>query len=271
MDAAPHSGWLDWGALESLQQEYPVPPDYGYDPESLELRGKERAREILGLLGSRKRTLKTFLELGCWDGMVSCFLQRSGKDSTAIDKRSEGFDVRALHEGVKFMNMHASHLLFEDESFDVVFSYDAFEHFSEPESVLREAIRVVKKGGYIYLEFGPLYMSPMGLHAYRSVTTPYCQFLFPQKLLRDFVATTKLAAIDFEQVNGWSLESYRELFDRYSHCLNKIKYHERIDLSGLDIISRYPGHLKNETKCFDNLIVSTIEVLFHRIGQMISK
>lgn len=265
-NAAPDSGWLEWDALESLQQEYPFPPDYGYDPESLELRGKERAGQILKLFGSRNGTIKTYLELGCWDGMVSCFLQRNGQETTAIDNRSEGFDKRALDEGVKFLKMDASHLQFGDESFDVVFSYDSFEHFSDPESALREAIRVVKQGGHIYLEFGPLYTSPMGLHAYRSVTVPYCQFLFPEELLKDFVTANRLLPIDFGQLNGWSLESYRKLWDQYSRYLSRIKYHERIDLSGLDLISRYPSYFKSKTRCFDNLLVSVIEVLFQRIG-----
>ena len=75
--------------------------------------------------------------------------------------------------------MDAANMQFEDETFDFVFSYDAFEHFASPENVLLEAIRVVRKRGYIYLEFGPLYYSPYGEHAYRSITVPYCQFLFP--------------------------------------------------------------------------------------------
>jgi ubiquinone/menaquinone biosynthesis C-methylase UbiE len=255
--------WLGAEMLETLQRKNPFPPEYGYDPQSLERRGKERVREILRLINNKNLT--NFLELGCWDGMVSCILHRHGKITTAIDNRSEGFDERAIREGVKLLKMDAAHLEFKDESFDFVFSYDSFEHFTQPDLVLQEVIRVAKKGGYIYLVFGPLYMSPKGLHAYRSVTVPYCQFLFRKEVLRNFTHMKGLEPIDFDQLNGWSLDNYRELWNRFSHSLKKVKYYEQIDPSGLDLIMKYPSCFKNKTPGFDNLIVSSIEVLFEKI------
>ena len=256
--------WLEWNILESLQQKYPFPPEYCYDPLSLEQRGTERARNILSLIHKKKEKINTFLELGCWDGMVSSALQGSGKITTAIDDRSEIFDERARRRGVTLLQMDAAHLQFEGECFDFVFSYDAFEHFTEPELVLQEAIRVVKPGGYIYLVFGPLYMSPMGLHAYRSITVPYCQFLFPKKMLQDFANVKGLGQINFAQVNGLSLEDYRKLLNRYSNRLEKIEYHEELNLSP-DLIIKYPSCFKSKTKHFDSLIIPSIEVLFKKI------
>ncbi len=258
-------GWLDRNSLESLQQKYNYPGEYGYDPQSLELRGKERSNEIISLIRTETENVNTFLEVGCWDGMVSCVLQRKGKITTAIDKKTEGFDERAVSEGVNFLQMDASYLAFEDESFDFVFSYDTFEHVTEPELFLQEAIRVVKTGGYIYLVFGPLYMSPMGLHAYKSITVPYCQFLFPKNMLRDFANEMGLGQIDFAQVNKWSLEDYRKLWNRYSNRLKRIKYYEWGNVSHIDLIMKYPSCFRSKTKCFKNLIVSSIKVLFKKI------
>lgn len=259
---------LGWDILESLQQKYPFPPEYGYDPQSLEQRGKLLAREILNLIQTKTKkpkNINTILELGCWDGMGSLFLQREGKKTTSIDIRSEGFDERAMRGGVTLLQMDAAHLQFEDESFDFVFSYGTFEHFPEPELVLKEAIRVVKRGGYIYLKFGPLYMSPSGLHAYRSITVPYCQFLFPKELLRDFAKAKGLMPINFAQVNEWSLEDFRKLWNRYSRRLKKIIYYENPKVSHLDLIMKYPSCFKSKTKYFNNLIVQSIEVLFNKI------
>ena len=179
--------------------------------------------------------------------MVSCCLCRKGKKATAIDNRDAGFDKRASREGVNILQMDATDLQFEDESFDFVFSYDAFEHFTSPESVLRESIRVVRQGGYIYLEFGPLYYSPFGEHAYRSITVLYCHFLFPKNLLSDFVAQKGLNPIDFSQVNGWSLESYRNTWSKYSHVLKRVRYYERRNLSHLRLISTYPSCFKSKS------------------------
>lgn len=91
--------------------------------------------------------------MGCWDGMVCHHLNISGKKASGIDRSNIGFDARAMNGGVDLRQMDASDLKFEDNCFDVVYSYDAFEHFSNPADVLSEMYRVTKQGGYIYLEF----------------------------------------------------------------------------------------------------------------------
>ena len=108
-------------------------------------------------------------------------------------------------------------------------------------------------------------MSQYGLHAYRSITVPYCQFLFPKERLQEFVKEKKLNAIDFAQVNGWLLEEYHELFNQYSYRLKKIRYFEILDVSQIDLIMKYPSCFKSKTNYFDNLIVSSIVALFKKI------
>jgi len=197
--------------LELLEKRYPFRPGYGYDPRSTERRGIVRAKELLRLPRTSERN--SYLELGCWDGMVCRHLQHAGKTTTAIDVRSDGFDERAQREGVKFILMDAEHLQFPEESFDFVFSYDSFEHFSRPDAVFHNAIKVLRKGGLLALSFGPLYLSPYGQHAYRSIPVPYCHILFPPSMLNDFAAARGLTPIDFGHVNGWTLGRYREFWD----------------------------------------------------------
>ncbi len=263
-DAPRYPVWLDRHDLDILQQQYSPPPSVSYDSHSLEKKGEERAEEILKLIRTETERFNTFLELGCWDGMVCYELQKSGKQATGIDMRSAGFEEKALSDGVKLYQMDAANLEFESESFDFVFSYEAFEHFGDPRRVFEEAIRVVKPGGYIYLVVGHLYMSPLGLHAYRSVTVPYSQFLFPKDVLEEFVNMNRLSPIDFDQVNGWPLEGYRKLWNDYSHKLQRIKYYEIPNVSYLDLIVKYPSCFKSKCDSFDNLIVSSIEVLFKK-------
>jgi ubiquinone/menaquinone biosynthesis C-methylase UbiE len=257
---------LDINELARLQKTYPYPPPHGYDAQTLENRGMQRATEILHLQGAQRSN--DFLELGCWDGMVSCALSCKGKHTTAIDSRDLGFDERAYRQGVNFFQMNAADLRFEDESFDFVFSYDAFEHFTSPDAVLKEAIRVVRNGGFIYLEFGPLYYSPLGEHAYRSITVPYCQFLFTKSMINDFTAQHGLEPIDFSHVNGWSIERFRDLWDKNAHVLKKIKYYETINLSHLNLINAYPSCFKSKSSYFDNFIVSNISVLFQKTSSL---
>lgn len=262
-NAGTSPSWLEWNDLEYLQSKYTHHSEYGYDSDSIIKRGEERVKVIRKLIPFDK--IITVLELGCGDGMVSCILQRNGKKVTAIDHCSERFDERVKNEGVKLLELNASSLPFKDESFDFVFSFDAFEHFADPESVLNEAYRVVKKGGYIYMNFGSPYMSPKGLHAYGSVTVPYCEVLFNEEMLKEYIMKNHLPKIDFNFVNGWTLEKFRKLWINFSDRLNLIKNIEIPTYEHLDLIEKYPSCFKSKTSYFDNFIISAIEVLFVKL------
>lgn len=261
--------WLEIDILEYLQQKYSYTPVDSYDHNSLEQRGSKRTKEMINLTSVIGNKMNTFLELGCGDGMVSCGLKRLGKIVTAVDKSSKRFDKRAIREGVKFIEMDTCDLQFKDDTFDVVFSYYAFEHIAKPELAFKEAIRVVKKGGYIYFVFGGLYMSPFGLHAQRVITVPYCQLLFTKEVLNKFVIKNGLGTINYSEINGWSLTDFRKLFNSHNpSSIQKIKYRESLDVSHLeyvDLIMKYPTCFKSKTKYFDNFIFSGIEVLFKKL------
>lgn len=264
--AGPTPAWLPADELPRLQARYPSPPDYPYDPASLARRGSRRATDLLRALPDGGAGLVHFLELGCFDGMVSGALAGREKVATATDRRDEGFDVRAAEAGAKLVAMDACALDLPDASFDVVFSFDAFEHIPDPAAALAEAARVARPGGFVFLEFGPLYFSPMGLHAYRSVSVPYCQLLFDRRVLEGFVADQGLRPIDFDQVNGWSVERYRALWGSMSDTLSQIRLVEALTLRHLDLVALHPSCLKSKTSSFDDLVVSTVSVLFRRRG-----
>ncbi len=263
-DAKVNPEYLDTSELERLQNKYQFASTYQYTPEALAIRGNERADKISTLQGAEKA--ERFLELGCWDGMVSCALQQKGKIVTAIDQRDLGFEEIALNAGVELIQMDASNLAFESGSFDFVFSFDAFEHFSNPQEVFEEALRVTKNGGYIYLEFGPLYDAPYGEHAYHSITVPYCQFLWSKSQLTEFCIQHKLKPIDYEQVNGWSLQQYRELWEKYSSRLTAVDYHERKNLAHIDLIRKYPSCFSKRSRKLEDFTVTEICVLFKKVG-----
>lgn len=254
--------YLPSDMLPRLQESYPLLDCGGYDAASVQIRGKSRTRDILALPGAAEAT--SFLELGCRDGMVSAALQESGKTCTAIDRRTQGFDPRAAAAGVELRQMDAENLAFPDESFDYVFSYNSFEHFTRPDRVLDEAKRVVKKGGNIWLAFAPLYFSSYGEHAYKSISVPYCQLLFPGNVLNAFCREHDLPEIDFSHVNRWRVGDFRGLWEKSSDSLKRIRYREGHDLDHLGLVRKYPSCFRSKTDCFDDLTVNLIEVLFRR-------
>lgn len=254
--------WLGLPDLERLQARYPFRRDYRYDQESTLQRGQQRADQILELPGVG--CAHSFLEVACSDGMVSAMLQQAGRMAMAIDRRRTGFDMRAVKEGTALLQMDAEGLALADGVFDCAFSYNSFEHFQRPDLVLQEMTRVVKPGGSIYLRFGPLYYSPWGEHAYRTVTVPYCQFLFTQAMMNDYAVAQGLEPIDFCHVNRWPIARYRALWTSFADRLDIIEYEERRDHSCLEIVREYAGCLKAHSEKFDDFLVSHISVLFRR-------
>lgn len=261
--AQPDVNQLSISDLRQLRKHYSFPSEYHYSSEMLDIRGKERTDHLISIIPSK--TCIKYLELGCWDGMVCYHLKKQGKKAYGIDNKGIGFDNLALSEGVDLRMMDASDLKFVGNYFDVVFSYNGFEHFSDPASVLSESYRVIKPGGYIYLGFGPLYMSPMGLHAYRKIPVPYSQHLFSRQTLLDFLQEENLGQIDFSQINGWSLIQFRNLFNSYSGKLEKVKYIENSNYNHLDLIRKYAPVFKSKTANFDDLTCRSIEVLFRKL------
>jgi ubiquinone/menaquinone biosynthesis C-methylase UbiE len=256
--------WLEWDQLELLHNKYPHPPKYNYDRASRYDRAKKQVGEMLKTIGREINQITKCLELGCGDGISSYILKNIGKIPTAIDVHVEKFEEEVGEAGVTFLQMNANNLEFEDGSFDLVFSCDAFEHFSDPELVLKEAIRVLKKGGYLYLSFGPLYNSPKGLHAYEEITVPYCHFLFPRDLLDKFITFKKKLPISYDQINCWSLKEFRNLFIKHSNKLQIIKYYEKFTPHHLDLIAQYPSCFKSKIQSFDELRVESIKALFRK-------
>jgi SAM-dependent methyltransferase len=253
--------WLGPEALDALQSAFPPVPDYPYDAVALDRRGAARADELRRIGPPRGRTL----EIGAADAMVSCHLAEAGFSATALDLSSDLVDHRAGAAGVRFIEGDAAAIPIEDDAFDLAFSYNSFEHFPDPECVLDELIRVTRPGGIIHLDFGPLYFSPYGLHAYRSIDVPYCHLLFEPHVLERYVEEHGLSPIPFDDVNGWSVGQFRELWASRDRLIDRVRYTElpAVGLAGQDLVVRFPSCFRAKTSKFDDLFVATIRATFH--------
>lgn len=263
--AATTPAWLGWDELAQLQSHYPLrPTTYRYDPAGLEQTARQRISEMLRPVGRDKERLRVFLDLGTWDGTICDLLQKSGKEAYGIDVRVEGITESIKQGDARFAQMDVANLGFADNRFDFVFSYNSFEHFPDPERALHEAWRVTRPGGYIYLNFGPLYYTPRGAHQYDAISVPYCECLFPDELLAGFAAANGLEIKPFGWMNRWRYTQYRELFDGFSERLETVDYLEIYVPDAVELIERYPSCFRSKTDNFDDLIVSNIEVLFRK-------
>jgi len=74
------------------------------------------------------------------------------------------------------------HLPFETESFDLILSYDVFEHVQNLPEVLRECHRVLKPGGRLCALFPPYY-GPRAHHLDFVTTLPFLHHIFSPAVL----------------------------------------------------------------------------------------
>jgi ubiquinone/menaquinone biosynthesis C-methylase UbiE len=262
----PGGEYLSAYDLNELMNEYPAALPYGFDSEALFRRGDERARQLMGLMPVEGATT---LELACHDGMVSGLLARSGAKAIATDLSIKHVDRRAVAMGASPQIADAGRLQYDNNSFDLVFSYNSFEHFSDPEAVLREAVRVTRPGGLLFFSFGPLYRSSYGLHAMHSITVPFCQYLWTRATMNDYVEEHGLGRIEYETLNEWSVSDFRALWSRYAAQAELLSYQEVPSIHGVELVARYPQCFREKVDVFEDLIVSVIDVCLRRTASPI--
>ena len=133
---------------------------------------------------------KTVLDIGCGGGGKTCYY------ATFQPKQMIGIDIlphyaeegnsfareKGLADRVSFMTADAAAMPFEDNTFDTIIMNDAMEHVDKPEDTLAECFRVLKPGGYLYLNFPP-YFHPYGAHLSDAIGIPWVHALFSQKAM----------------------------------------------------------------------------------------
>jgi SAM-dependent methyltransferase len=262
MMASRKADQLPIDLLESMAASYLEPQKIRYDPEGLVLRAKANVHEMEAWLDLSR--VRSALELGCMDGMVSAALARKGIRCFALDISIAAFDQRGRDAGVTFVQSDAARLPFAPGAFDLVFSFASFEHFCNPRAVLKEAARILPSGGWLYLQFGPIATAPYGLHAYRSLPVPYVHILFDLTQVIEF-AHQRGRENNWPYINNVPLREYRQMFNEAKNDFRVARYREHPSAGvGAELIFRYPGVFRRASDSIVDFLVSGIAILLER-------
>jgi ubiquinone/menaquinone biosynthesis C-methylase UbiE len=89
------------------------------------------------------------LEIGCGIGSIVVELARQGYDITGSDISHEAIAYGLKKYGdIKLEVQAAETLQYENETFDIVLSFDLFEHITQIDRHISEVFRVLRPGGY---------------------------------------------------------------------------------------------------------------------------
>jgi SAM-dependent methyltransferase len=147
-------------------------------------------------------------------------------------------------------------------SIDLVFSFGSLEHFPRPDLAIAESHRVLRRGGRAFFNFGPLYLSPYGRHAYRQIPVPFCHLLFDEPTLRTW-ATSAGVPHDWPYVNGWTLEQYRALWDAVGDRFRVLSKEEHSTGGiGMELVCRFPQCFRGFS--LDALLVTQVDILLEK-------
>jgi SAM-dependent methyltransferase len=237
--------------------------DYGYDAYSTWARGCERAVSLLKLEPARRPALSVF-EAGTGDGMTGWVLASYGHQVTLNDA-DDWRDDRA--RSLPFVQGSVcSRLPLAAESFDLLLSYNGFEHIEDPKAGLEEMVRLCKPGGHIFIQFDPLFCSPLGLHAF-SFMMPYPQFLFSEPFIDRKVK--ELGVNDLGQTqpflqptNKWRLGQFRALW-RSCGC-DVVDLSEVAEHRFLGTILKFPKAFSGNHLTVEDVTVKAITVLLRK-------
>ncbi len=238
---------------------------YPYDQMGTWQRAAERAGLLLEF-EDLQQTGASVLEAGCGDGMLGPVLASYGHQVTLLDF-DDWRDERAMD--MPFVSADLCRPLpFDTGSFDVVCSFNAFEHLPDPTAALGEFERVCRPGGLIYLRFGPLYAAPWGMHTRDALLMPYPQFLFPEELVRTTVKEEGLYDLgdrrldDLQPLNGWRLRDYEDLWQA-TEC--RIEHRELPkDYCGLGLIVRFPEAFRGRGLTLEDVTTAGIVIALRK-------
>ena len=145
---------------------------------------------------------KVVIDFGCGDGEDAVEVAKRGaRKVIGVDIREHALArarKRAAQEGVAgrcFFGREAG------EKADVILSVDAFEHFEDPQEILRIMRRLLKDDGCVLAAFGPTWFHPLGGHLFSPF--PWAHLIFTEKSLIRWRSDFKTdGATRFGEVDG---------------------------------------------------------------------
>jgi SAM-dependent methyltransferase len=144
--------------------------------------GSNKVEQLFGAQIWEDLRDKVVLDFGCGGGDEAIDIARHGArcvvgldiQEEQLKKAAERASSLELSHRVRFCTHWA-------DPVDAIISIDAFEHFGDPQEVLRVMHSLLKPGGRAYISFGPTWYHPFGGHRFSAF--PFAHLLVSERAL----------------------------------------------------------------------------------------
>jgi len=93
--------------------------------------------------------------------------------------RSHGITIPG--DKCQYITANAENLFFKTNFFDFVYCINAFEHIQDPSEAIVEIWRVLRPGGYAFIQFDPLFYCDTGSHMFDFLPEPWLHLMISEE------------------------------------------------------------------------------------------
>lgn len=136
-----------------------VPPNYyqkGIEKNILQnIWHKNKLKYVVWAIKSQNKDPQNILDVGCASGWLLSELKKEFKKTEAfgIDVYGKAIDYgKKLYKNINLKKANAHKIPYPDKSFDVIVCSEVLEHVEDPDKVIKEMKRVLRRNGSLVVE-----------------------------------------------------------------------------------------------------------------------
>lgn len=177
---------------------------------------------------------KTILDFGCGSGKEAVAMALMGAAKVIGLDTEEKRLTQARELSLDYsVGDRCTFVTNTQELVDVIISKDAFEHFSDPASILQQMSLQLKPTGLIMAAFGPTWLHPLGGHLFSVF--PWAHLVFSEHTLLRWRSRFKSdGATRFAEVEGGLNQLTIKRFEQFVADSNlSMNYFETVPIKGI--------------------------------------